>query len=142
MTKPLYFTLEELVYSKKALDNKIQNNPSWEAVEKLNQLAVKILDPLRKKIGRSITVTSGFRSKKLNALVKGSGTSQHLKGESADITCSNNRLLFDTAKAMIESGEITVGQLIWEYGTKKSPSWVHISLPDATHKNQILYIGI
>ena len=142
MTKPTYFDFEELVYSKRALDNKIQNIPSWYAVEKLNQLAVTVLDPLRKKLGKPINVTSGFRSEKLNTIVKGSKTSQHLKGEAADLDCSNNRLLFDTAKAMIESGEIVVGQLIWEYGTKKAPSWVHISLPDATHKNQILYIGI
>jgi hypothetical protein len=42
----------------------------------------------------------------------------------------------------MNSGEIVVGQLIWEYGTKKAPDWVHISLPNKKHRNEVLYIGI
>ena len=40
---------------------------------------------------------------------------------------------------MIKKGELTVGQLIWEYGTKKEPNWIHVSLP-YSKKNQILYL--
>ena len=42
-------------------------------------------------------------------------------------------------KDMIKNGELTVGQLIWEYGTKKEPNWIHVSLP-YSKKNQILYL--
>ena len=135
--EPKYFALEELLYSKKALDNKIQNNPSWQAVENLKKLVENILDPLRAKLGSAITVTSGFRSKKLNDFVKGAANSQHIYGEAADITAKNNRILFDTAKAMIDSGEIEVGQLINEYNY----SWIHISLPNEKHRNEILEIS-
>jgi len=37
---------------------------------------------------------------------------------------------------MIENKEIVVGQLINEYNY----NWVHISIPDGKHKNQILAI--
>ena len=142
MNSPEYFRLEELLNSQTARDNKIQNSPSWEIVENLYNLAVNILDPLRREMGCAITVTSGFRNLKINTIVKGSKTSQHMRGQAADIVCKDNRKLFDTAKKMIEEGRITVGQLIWEYGTSKAPDWVHISLPTETLHNQIKYIGV
>lgn len=131
-----YFKLEELLYSKKALDKKIQNNPSWEVVENLKGLSEKILDPLREKFGSPISVTSGFRSEKLNKEVKGSKTSQHMKGEAADITCKDNKKLFQIAEEMIKNGEIKVRQLIDEYDY----SWIHISLPNGNNPNQILHL--
>lgn len=133
---PKYFALEELLYSKKAIDNKIQNIPSWQVVDNLEELATCILDPLREKLGSPISVTSGFRSVKLNEFVKGSPSSQHLYGQAADITCKNNKLLFEIAKEMIEKGEIIVGQLIDE----KNYSWIHISLPNEDHKNHIFHL--
>lgn len=136
MKKIRFFTLEELLYSKKAVDNKIQNNPSWDVVDNLEELATCILDPLREKLGSPISVTSGFRSKKLNDFVKGSNGSQHLYGQAADITCRNNKKLFELAKKMIEDGEIVVGQLINEYNY----SWIHISLPNEKHRNEIFAI--
>ena len=133
---PKYFTLEELLYSKTALNKKIQNIPSWEAVDNLEKLATDILDPLREKWGSPISVTSGFRSEKLNAELKGSKTSQHRFGQAADLDCKNNKKLFELAEQMIKDGELQVGQLIDEYNY----SWVHISLPDAKHQNQILHL--
>lgn len=137
MSKIIYFRLEELLNSQTAKDNKIQNSPSWDIVENLYNLAVKILDPLRKEMGCAITVTSGFRNSKINSLVKGAKGSQHMKGEAADIVCKNNKLLFDTAVKMMNEGRIVVGQLIDE----KNYSWIHISLPNANHRNQILHIN-
>ena len=77
----------------------------------------------------------------LNNVIGGSKTSQHRKGEAADIEAfdGNNANLFKLIKSMIESGELEVGQLIWEYGTKTQPNWVHVSLPMSHKKNQILY---
>lgn len=144
MTTPKYFTLEELLNSQTAKDNKIQNSPSWEIVENLYNLAVKILDPLRKEMGCAITVTSGFRNLKINTIVKGSKTSQHMRGQAADIICRDNKKMFETAKRMIEEGRIVVGQLIWENRkTKKDyPDWIHISLPTEKLHNQIKYMVV
>jgi hypothetical protein len=42
---------------------------------------------------------------------------------------------------MVNNGEITLGQLIWEetkYENTDTPEWVHISLPTAKKNNQQL----
>lgn len=141
MTKPKYFTLEELLRSNVALAYKIENLPSWTVIENLNELGL-MLDKIRAKFGKPINITSGYRGEKLNTKVKGSKTSDHKLGKAADCTCYDNKLLFDTIKAMIDDGEIEVGQLIWEYGTKSKPDWIHVSTPSAKHKNEVLYIGV
>ena len=135
MTNPKYFTLQELLASKAAVQKKIENLPSWEQVDNLLELAF-MLDKIRVRFGKPITVSSGFRCEKLNAAVGGSKKSQHKNGEAADCEGYDNRVLFNTVKDMIEKGEITVGQLIDEYNY----SWVHVSLPTEKLKNQVLHI--
>lgn len=136
------FTLEELVKSTTALRCNIDNTPSDKEIENLQVLVTKILQPIRDKYGKPIRINSGYRCEKLNKQVGGSKTSQHMTGEAADIETingSNNSKLFNLIKSMIENNEIEVGQLIWEYGSKKDPNWVHVSLPTKYKKNQILY---
>lgn len=130
------FTLEELYKSNTASKLGINNIPNKDATNNLMILAVKILQPLREAYGKPITVTSGYRSLELNKAVKGSSTSQHLKGEAADLVTDNNKKLFEVAKRLIDEGKIKVGQLIDEYNYK----WIHISLPNNKHNNQILHL--
>ena len=138
------FTYEELIRSSTAQAHKIDNIPPPLELSKLQRLCKEVLQPIRDKYGQPIWVSSGYRCPKVNALVGGSKTSQHMKGEAADIkaTKTNNSDLFNLIKSMIDKKEITVGQLIWEYGTKKEAQWVHVSLPREKNNNQILYIGI
>ena len=107
----------------------------------IRRLCKEILQPIRDKYGHAITVTSGYRCPKLNAAIGGVKSSQHLLGEAADIKCTatSKAKLFNIIKDMIKSGEIKVGQLIWEYGTKKEPNWIHVSLP-YKKVNQIIYL--
>ena len=130
------FSLEELCKSSVAEVNGIVNKPSNDEIEKLRRLCVGILQPIRDKWGEKIFVNSGYRNPVLNRLVGGSTSSQHLKGEAVDITCGNNKKLFNLISAMITDGEIVVGQLIDE----KQYSWIHISLPNNKHKNNILHL--
>lgn len=130
------FTLEELYKSNTASKLGINNVPNKDVSNNLMVLAVKILQPLREAYGKPITVTSGYRSLELNKAVKGSSTSQHLKGEAADLVTDNNKKLFEVAKRLIDEGKIKVGQLIDEYNYK----WIHISLPNNKHNNQILHL--
>lgn len=127
------FTIEELTYSKTAEEHCINNSPNEEERQNLEKLIQTILQPIRDKFGSPIKVNSGFRCKELNKLVGGSKTSQHLKGEAADITSKDNRRLWKIIVDMIKSGEISVGQLINEYNL----SWIHISLGN---KNSIISI--
>lgn len=134
------FKLEEFIRSNTADRLGIDNIPDGATIANIKKLCEKVLQPIRDKYGYPIQVTSGYRSPKLNTAVGGSKTSQHLTGAAADITCTATLkgYLFDVIKKMIERGEIEVGQLIWEYGTKKEPNWIHVSLP-YSKKNQILY---
>lgn len=127
------FTYEELIESSIALKKKIDNTPTEEEKENLIRLTKEILQPIRTKYGKPITITSGFRCEKLNKAVGGVSTSQHRKGEAVDIIGENNKELWDVIVSMVKSGEITVGQLINE----KKLSWIHISLPTKKHKNKI-----
>ena len=135
------FSLEELIASSTARAKKIDNTPTPEVKANLEKLCKTVLQPIRNKYGRAITITSGYRCPKLNAAIGGVKTSQHVTGCAADITCTgtSKAVLFNLIKDMIEKGEIKVGQLIWEYGTKQEPNWIHVSLP-YSKVNQILYL--
>lgn len=135
------FTLNELTKSPTAKRLGINNEPSEQELKQLMALCEKILQPIRDEYGEPIVVSSGFRCSKLNKAVGGSPTSQHVKGEAADIhtvsdTVPHNRELFNLIKKMVIDGKIVVGQLINEYNY----NWIHVSLPDTKHKNQILSI--
>lgn len=135
------FSLEELIASNTAKAKKIDNTPSEQIKKNLERLAKEVLQPIRDKYGHPITVTSGYRCPKLNAAVGGVKNSQHLTGEAADIKCTatSKATLFKIIKTMIDNKELKVGQLIWEYGTKKEPNWIHVSLP-YKKTNQIIYL--
>lgn len=141
------FTLEEMTKSATANKLGISNIPDVEGIKKLKELCTKILQPIRDKYGHPIIVTSGYRCKKVNEAVGGAKNSQHMKCEAADIKCTatTKAQLFFLIKKMMDDGEIKVGQLIWEYGNKKEPRWIHVSLPytKVGHTkptvNQILY---
>ena len=128
------FTLEEMIYSSTASKKKIENFPNREALNNLRTLCEKILQPIRSKFAFPIKITSGYRSQGLNEALGGVPSSQHIKGEAADIKASNMKELWSLMLEMIRNKEIEVGQLIDE----KNLSWIHVSLPDARHRNHIL----
>jgi len=51
----------------------------------ITELVRKVLQPLRTKWDQPLRVNSGYRCPKLNEAVGGAPTSQHVKGEAADI---------------------------------------------------------
>lgn len=129
------FTIQELTASTTAKSEKIQNVPTSEQIENLKQLINNVLDPLRNAYGKHIRVNSGFRSPELNAFLKGSKTSQHMKGQAADITAgskSENKKLFELAQKL----NLPFCQLIDE----KNFTWVHISYDKNNVKRQILHL--
>ena len=121
-----HFTLKELCVTKTG----IHNEPNAEQKEALSLLAVNILQPARDALGL-IRVTSGFRNPKVNAAIKGSRSSQHMKGEAADLQCEDNAALFNFIK------ELEFDQLIWEFGDKEQPDWVHVSFAKKNRKEVI-----
>lgn len=133
------FTLEEFTYSATAEALDIDNIPSKQDLENITYLAEKILQPIRNRYGKPITVNSGFRCDELNKAVGGSNTSQHRNGGAGDIEGEDNKELFSLIVEMIEEKTITVGQLIAEKTDENGvPAWIHISIP-YSKKNHIIY---
>ena len=78
-----YFEFEDSV---KAEENKIDNSiPSPEVKEHIKALVLNVLQPLRAAWGKPLALNSGYRCPELNKIVGGRPTSQHLKGEAADV---------------------------------------------------------
>ncbi|WP_298061923.1 D-Ala-D-Ala carboxypeptidase family metallohydrolase [uncultured Rikenella sp.] len=134
-----YFTVEELCASSTARSRGIDNTPSPEIRERLRMLIEDLLDPVREGWGQAIAVNSGYRCPALNAAVGGVPTSQHLKGEAADLNAGEprkNRMLFDKIVEMQKAEKIAFDQLIDEAHYR----WVHISYRKGANRNQILHL--
>lgn len=84
-----YFSYSEFFQSDVAEKHQVKNIPDdaqlSQVLENIKALVLNVLDPLRARIGRPIIITSGYRSQRVNKLVGGSITSQHLSGKAADI---------------------------------------------------------
>lgn len=117
-----YFTIAELTRSDTARRLGIDNTPPASAVKALTVLVDEVLDPLREAWGGPIRVNSGYRCRELNKAVGGTPSSQHQRGEAADITVgsrsANRRLL-----ALIKRLDLPVDQCIDEKGCR----WIHVS---------------
>lgn len=57
--------------------------------DSVKALVLDVLQPLRDALREPMEVNSGYRCQELNRLVGGTSTSQHLKGEAADIASDN-----------------------------------------------------
>ena len=124
-----YFTLSEMTVTNTGL----VNSPSKIEINKLKMLVENILDPLRELYGKPITVNSGYRSPLVNKKVGGVPTSEHVKGQAADITGGSkeeNMKLFNLIK-----DNFNFRQLIDEYDYK----WVHVSFDATDNKKQIIH---
>ena len=95
-----HFTLEEMVKSRTAERRGFDNTPGAYEIANLRLLCKKILEPARLEIGMPITVTSGFRSERVNKIVGGAKGSLHLVGKAADITCSDNARLYEVLQKL------------------------------------------
>mgnify|MGYP003673587591 FL=1 len=91
-------------------------------------LAENIFEPIRNHFNVPIHISSGYRSKALNAAIGGALTSQHCSGEAIDIDMDGssngvtNKMVFDFIKA-----NLNFDQMIWEFGNSNNPDWVHVS---------------
>jgi hypothetical protein len=127
------FTLEELC----ATSSHHINKPTQGELNSLGLLVRNVLQPVRELFGKSIKVTSGFRSKAVNEEKGGASNSQHLKGEAADLVCENNALLFRLIR-----DNFMFDQLIWEGGDDKQPAWVHVSYKTQGNREEKLRMKI
>lgn len=92
------FELKEFTASDTAKLKGIANNPTPEAVKAIENLVTNLLQPLREKYGKRMVINSGYRCPELNKAVGGESTSQHVKGEAADVACEHPAYLVECLK--------------------------------------------
>jgi hypothetical protein len=131
------FTLHEMTKSEIALRHGLDNSPTTEAITNMKLLAEQVLQPVRDHFATGVKVNSGYRSPRVNRAVGGSATSDHVKGQAADIEIPGvpNAVLAEWIK-----DHLKFTQLILEFYTPGIPDsgWVHVSYDPTNLKGQCL----
>jgi zinc D-Ala-D-Ala carboxypeptidase len=119
-----HFSLAEFTYSQTASRAGISNQPPRSAVANLQRLA-ETMEKVRTFCGDNpVTITSGYRSAQVNALVGGATNSAHITGQAADFIIPGFGTPYDIClKLEHELHGLGVDQLIWEY-----QDWVHLAI--------------
>lgn len=103
---------------------------SFEIRDAIRELTNTVLQPLRDAWGQPLHINSGYRCPKLNAAVGGAATSQHTKGEAADIKAEH---------------PVKLAQLAYDLGLPYDqmiiyPTFVHFSHKlHGEQRRQVLY---
>jgi zinc D-Ala-D-Ala carboxypeptidase len=140
------FDLSEFVRTSTGFDN----IPGPEEIKNLEALCMNSLQPLRNAVAKrfpgatiAVNITSGYRSPEVNGAVPGSSsTSQHPKGEAADlnITVNGSRLTNQQIIDIVRAERIPYDQIIDEQLTRngKLSTWVHLSFSRTKNRLQWL----
>lgn len=120
------FSLESIVRSNTAARLGISNKPSETELRNIEVFLMPGLEAVRRLLGYAMYISSGFRSKELNAHIPGSSdTSAHTLGFAADFTCPDFGNAWAVCNKLADehmSMLLRYDQIIMEYN-----SWVHIS---------------
>lgn len=134
-----YFSIAEFLNSDAADKYQVSNLPADEellaVLNNINALVNNVLDPLRARIGRPIIITSGYRSQRVNELVGGSKTSQHLSGKAADIhvqgyTPQQMDIVYQTIQMCFDFDQLifypskNIIHISWNGDKNRQESWV------------------
>jgi len=123
---------------------KEQFQPSESVIDNLENLHEKIIIKLlqSKELTGTFICSSAYRCERLNKAIKGSSSSQHVKGEAIDLKYIENgkienMKLYNEIISTIQNYD----QLIKEFGQDTNPAWIHISLKkEGNNRKQILRI--
>lgn len=131
------FSLSELTKSETALRHNMDNTPGQAEVANLTVLAQHVLQPVRDHYKMGVKVNSGYRAPEVNASVGGSKTSDHCKGQAADIEIPG---VANAELANWIKDNLKFTQIILEFYTPGIPDsgWVHVSYNPADLKCQCL----
>ena len=132
-----FFKFIEMVRSSKANECGIDNWPKDADIMDNIIFTMECLDQIREEYGLPLSVSSGYRCTELNRAVGGVKTSQHMKGQAADINIGSvekNRAFFNWCQANIN--DLPIDQLLDE----SHYSWVHLSFTKENQRHQVLHL--
>jgi hypothetical protein len=122
-----HFSLEELTASQTAARQCIDNTPNPAVVANL-KVAAAGMEQVRVILGnRVITVSSGYRSPRLNAAVGGAKKSAHMLGYAIDFNCFSFGAPLAVCRAIVAS------DLLFDQIIEEGP-WTHISFAPAMRR--------
>jgi len=113
-----HFTRQEFEVSQTAEREELDNTIPTQLLTPMMELCAGLLEPIRNHYG-PVIISSGYRSPDLNRAIHGSTTSQHCKGEAADIIIPG-KIPLEVCR-WIEDANLPYDQLIYE------GRWTHIS---------------
>ena len=133
-----HISYKESIKSNTAIRKGIDNIPGQYELTNMQIIAEKIFEPLRNWVGGPIAINSFYRSKELNSIIGGSSKSQHCEGRAIDLDDTygykTNAEMFNYIK-----DNLNFDQLIWEFGNKENPDWVHVSyVSEEQNRNRCL----
>jgi zinc D-Ala-D-Ala carboxypeptidase len=131
------FTLSEMTKSETALRHGIDNTPGEQEISAMKVLAEKVLQPVRDHFGKGVKINSAYRSPEVNQKVGGSRTSDHCRGQAADIEIPG---VANAELAQWIVNNLEFRQVILEFYTQGVPDsgWVHVSYVAEDNKKQVL----
>jgi len=131
-----HFKLSEMEKSMTATRLGIENKAGSGEIKNLTDLCYEVLEPVRAKFDKPITITSGYRSEALCEAIGSKKTSQHTKGEAVDFEIIGESNL---AVALWLTNNTDFDQCILEYYTgEQNSGWIHVSYKDGSNRKQVL----
>ena len=132
------FSLLELTKSQTAERKGINNTPSPEHQENLKRLCETILQRVRDHFGQVVTISSGYRSPELCIAIGSKTTSQHAKGEAADLEIFgvSNKELADWINENLYYDQLILEY--WKGEEEPNSGWVHCSFTLNGNRKQYL----
>jgi hypothetical protein len=140
-----HFKLEEFTKSMTAIRRNIENTPGAGDIKNLENLCYEVLEPVRAKFEKPITITSGYRSEELCEAIGSKKTSQHAKGQACDFEIPG---IPNIKVAYWIQSNCDFDQLILEFWKPKNKKdinsgWIHVSYNEkgANRKQVLTYDG-
>jgi len=131
-----HFKLSEMEKSMTATRLGIENKAGSGEIKNLTDLCYEVLEPVRAKFDKPITITSGYRSEALCEAIGSKKTSQHTKGEAVDFEIIGESNL---AVALWLTNNTDFDQCILEYYTgEQNSGWIHVSYKEGSNRKQVL----
>ena len=131
-----HFTLEEFEKSQTATRKNIINKAGSGEIKNLGDLCYEVLEPVRAKFDKPVTITSGYRSPELSEAIGSKATSQHCSGEAVDFEIAG---VSNLQVALWLTNNVNFDQCILEFWTGEASSgWIHVSYKDGSNRKQVL----
>tara|TARA_Y100001938_G_C8045808_1_gene408801 strand:- start:789 stop:1274 length:486 start_codon:yes stop_codon:yes gene_type:complete len=133
-----HFTLEEMTKSMTAARRGIDNTPGAGEIKNLENVCYEILEPVRAKFDKPITITSGYRSEALCEAIGSKKTSQHARGMAVDFEIMGTPNI-KVAYWLINN--VDFDQCILEYYKPDDgqAGWIHVSYNEkGANRKQVL----